>query len=88
MIDRIQSPNNVNTKFMNFNQFMTIAGDSFRTIIQYPELLRYGSVKQFMCNKKLRERVKYIIDANTKSADEYCQINETLIQKINNLDLQ
>jgi hypothetical protein len=40
---------------------MKIAGDSFRTITNFPELLRFKNVNEYICNKALREKVTEMI---------------------------
>ena len=64
-----------------------MAGDSFRTITSFPELLRFKNISQLMCNKNLREKVFKLIDDNHIITNEYYKINQALIQKIHNLEL-
>jgi hypothetical protein len=64
-----------------------MAGDAFRTITSFPELLRFKNISQLMCNKNLREKVFKLIDDNQIITNEYYKINQALIQKIHLLEL-
>jgi hypothetical protein len=51
-------------KLPSFESFMQIAGDSFRTITSFPELLRYKDVNEYVCNKKLNDKVYELLNHN------------------------
>jgi hypothetical protein len=80
IIESIQS--DVKSQLLNFDQFMKMAGDSFRTITSFPELLRYKDVNEYLCNKKLRDRVFELLNLNKIITSEYQKINHEIITHI------
>lgn len=67
---------------------MKMAGDSFRTITSFPELLRYKDVNEYLSNKKLRDKVYDLLNMNKIVTSQYQQINHEIIQKIHQIDLK
>lgn len=67
---------------------MKMAGDSFRTITSFPELLRYKDVNEYLCNKKLRDKVYDLLNLNKIITSDYQKINHEIIQKIHQIDLK
>ena len=65
-----------------------MAGDSFRTITSFPELLRYKDVNEYLSNKKLRDKVYDLLNMNKIVTSQYQQINHEIIQKIHQIDLK
>ena len=51
-----------NHTLQNFDDFMKMAGDSFRTITAFPELLRFKNVNEYLCNKTLRDKVSELVN--------------------------
>lgn len=80
--------NDPKTTLRTFDQFMKIAGDSFRTIASFPELLRFKNVNEFICNKTLREKVYEMINFNQIITADYQKINHGIITQIHNLDIK
>lgn len=50
---------------------MKIAGDSFRTITAFPELLRFKNVNEYICNKALRDKVTDLMNHNQIITSDY-----------------
>ena len=86
IIESIQG--DVKNQLLNFESFMKMAGDSFRTITSFPELLRYKDVNEYLSNKKLRDKVYDLLNMNKIVTSQYQQINHEIIQKIHQIDLK
>lgn len=56
IIKAIRSSNSNVSK--RFEHFMTLAGDSFRMITSFPELMKYKSLDEMKCGRLLREYVE------------------------------
>ena len=85
----IQTIVNDNEKRLrNFDEFMEIAGESFRTIISFPDLLRYKDVNEYLCNKTLRDKVHELLTLNQIISSDYQKINHTIISAIHMMDLK
>ena len=54
---------------------MKVAGDSFRTITAFPELLRFKNVNEYLCNKTLRDKVTELISHSQIVTSDYSKIN-------------
>lgn len=70
-----------------FDQFMKIAGDSFRTITSFPDLLRFKNLNEVVTNKTLRQKVDELLQTEDKIHQEYKAINDKIINEIHSIDL-
>lgn len=62
----------VRSSLYTFEDLMNMCGGSFRMITQFPELLRFKNMSEYICNNKLREYVtKLQNDWNQKIATDY-----------------
>jgi hypothetical protein len=65
---------------------MKMAGESFRTITAFPELLRYRNVNEYIRNKSLRDKVFDLINLNSIITSDYQKINHKIIVRIHMMD--
>ena len=63
-----------------YDEFMKIAGESFRMITTFPDLLRFNNLNEIKCDTNLRMQVDKLLERRKEIDESYIFINKQLIE--------